>query len=565
MKKAAKISLITLGVLLGLGIAVFVGADVWVSRYVKKQVDKALGDLPFGEASVGDIQIRLFSGTAEVRDIAFSYGPALEAHVDKVEVGRIFYSALLDHRIYITDVHVVRPSLELVYDSKHPDELFPKVETGDMSKVSEYLSSAELDRLKIRNARLMLQDIATGNEISIDSATVRLYDLGYTFQDSTFHYNDSLYRIEVGSFGCYVPQEPIRIEAHQVNTRDGGPLTTGNVRIKHACDKRKLASIKHEQATWIDLRVNSVRTSSLNLFHKALNQDLNLDTIAVEISHMDIFRDARMEPKKPFPMPQTVLTQLPVTLEVKHVDARVKQIDIEFASTDINKGEMHLKDIRAAVEHATNRRGSTIFVHGQCPMDKGLAKAEMSIVLNRACDWKTKLHAENINTNYLNSFIRPLVGMTFACHVDTLDAQYSGNSVNSTGTFRMLYHGLDVKVYKEDNIPYKVITKNADAITQLGNTLIPKSNPTAVDIRPRAYNVEWKRDEWSPFPLYMFGCCIDGAKKTMLPGLYVHKQVQQKPKTAGVKPLGTKTSGTTKPAGTKKTATPTTTGKKKNK
>lgn len=549
MKRGTKISLIVLGVLLALGITVFVGADVWVSRYVKTHVDKALAELPFGEASCGQIQIRLFSGTAEVRDLAFTYAPALDVHVDKIEVGRVFYSALLDRRISITDVHIVRPSVALIYDSKHPDELFPKIDDSGLSKAGKYLVGAELDRLKIRNAKLMLQDVATGIEVSIDSATVRLYDLSYTWQDSAFHYNDSVYRIEVGSLTCYVPEEPMNIEVHDLKTRDQGPFTTGDIRVKHACDKRKLAAHKHEQATWIDMRANSVRTSAFNVFHKALNKNLDLDTVAVDIRHMDIFRDARMKPRKPFPMPQTVLMKQPVTLEVKHVDAHVSQLDIEFASTNVNKGEMHLKNIRAAVEHATNRRGSTILIHGQCPIEQGKAKAEMALKLNRACEWNTKLHVENVNTNYLNSFLRPLIGMTCDCHLDAIDAQYAGNSTSASGTFRMLYHGLQVKVYKEDNIPYKVITRNADAINQLGNTLIPKSNPTAVDIHPRAYNVEWKRDEWKPFPLFLFGPCIDGAKKTMLPGLYVHKQVQEKPI----------------PVGIKKTTTPTTTIKKKTK
>ena len=79
-----------------------------------------------------------------------------------------------------------------------------------------------------------------------------------------------------------------------------------------------------------------------------------------------------------------------------------------------------------------------------------------------------------------------------------------------------------------DNIPYKIVTKNANTFTTLANTLMPKSNPTAVDVHPRAYEVEWKRDVWKPFPLYMFGPCINGAVETLLPGLYVHKEVKNK-------------------------------------
>ena len=108
-----------------------------------------------------------------------------------------------------------------------------------------------------------------------------------------------------------------------------------------------------------------------------------------------------------------------------------------------------------------------------------------------------------------------------------IDAHYKGDKIQANGTFRMLYHGLQVQVSQEENIPYKAITRNAKTIQQLGNTLIPKSNPTAVDIRPRAYRVTWKNDEWKPFPLFLFGPCIDGVKKTFLPGLYVHEQIMK--------------------------------------
>jgi hypothetical protein len=77
-------------------------------------------------------------------------------------------------------------------------------------------------------------------------------------------------------------------------------------------------------------------------------------------------------------------------------------------------------------------------------------------------------------------------------------------------------------------VPFKVITKNAGIINSVANSLLPKSNPTSVDIRPREYYVEWKRDVWSPFPLYLFGACINGAMKTFLPGLFVHEQVSKK-------------------------------------
>lgn len=526
MKRVTKITLITLGAVFAFGIAVFVGADVLLSRWVKKKVNTALEQVPGCAASCGGIQLRLFSGTAEVRDLVFSYPAVLDIRVDRIEVGRVLYSALLAKQIWISDVYVFSPSVTLLYDSKNPELLAPQFEDNGIEKISRFIESATVERLKIRNAAFALQDANSGLEVGADSISLRLNELKYHFADSLFTYNDSIYQLSVGNFRCYVPDEPMNIEMEDVATRDAGELTTGAVHIAHAVAKKALGNKKKEPVTWIDLQVESSRLSPLNIIRKALAQDLNFDTLAVNVKVMDVFRDARYEPKKQFPMPQEVLLQMPTKFAVKHIDARIQKIDIEYASTNVNCGEMHMKDIRAEVENVSNKRGGTIFVHGGCPVNEGKAKAEMRLTLNKNCDWSGKIHVTEINTNYLNSFLRPLVGMTCDCHIDTLDADYKGDKIAASGRFRMLYHGLNVQVHKEDDIPYKIVTKNADALTTMANTLIPKSNPTSVDRYPRAYSVEWKRDPWQPVPMYIFGPCIDGAKKTMLPGLYVHKQVK---------------------------------------
>lgn len=528
MKKGGKIALITLAILFVLGLAIFVSADVLVSRFVKLEVDETLAALPAGEASCGKIQIRLFSGTAEVSDLHYAYPPAIDISIDKLEVGRVFYSALWAHQIRISDVRIQRPTATIVYNSQFPDSLMPHMQDSSLAHAGDFFESASLARLKINEASLVLRDTATGLAISIDSTSLRLHDLSYSWVDSVFRYNDSIYRIDVAGFSCYVPEEPMQIDINDIHTRNGKELTTGNAHIKHAVHKKALGNRRKEPVTWIDLEIADVKTSNINLFRKALTQDLTLDSLAVNVKRMDVFRDERYKPKKPFPMPQEILVKMPVTFAVNHVDASVQRINIEFSSTDINCGEMHINNIRAAVEHLTNKRGSIMHIYGNCPIDKGgRAKAEMHMSLNKACDWNGKIHVQNINTNYLNTFLRPLVGITCDCHIDTLDTEYKGNSIAANGTFRMLYHGLNVQVHKEDDIPYKIVTKNAAALTTIANTLIPKSNPTKVDIHPRAYAVTWKRNEWQPFPLFLFGPCIDGAKETMLPGLYVHKQVKK--------------------------------------
>jgi hypothetical protein len=91
----------------------------------------------------------------------------------------------------------------------------------------------------------------------------------------------------------------------------------------------------------------------------------------------------------------------------------------------------------------------------------------------------------------------------------------------------MLYHGLEVEVHKEDNVPFKFVTQNANTISHIGNKLLPKSNPKKPGEAPREYNVQAKRNPWKPVALYFFMPTIDGAIKTFLPGLFLSQKIKQ--------------------------------------
>lgn len=536
MKKGTKIILIVLGCVLAIGIAFFVTADVLLSRFLTREVNDALSRLPGCEASVGDIDLRFFSGTADVTDLQFSFRgaplsekdtvcPGVIAHVDRIAVGRILYSLLLDKQVYITDVRIIRPSVELWLDEQHPELSFPQLQDTTLAKSGEWLKRAELDKLRIKNAVFSLHSLSSKLDLAADSVGLTVHDLVY---DSVFHYNDSVYRLSLGTARVMMPDGMMHLETSGIEHESQGVLHVGRTRICHTMGRKKLGDIVREPVTWMDMTIESVTTAPLNPIRKAMDKDYNLDHLTAVVEKMDIFRDERYAPKRPFDMPQKILTSLPVVFCIKHVDAGIRNIDIEFASTNVNCGRLKLRDIRTRVDNVTNRRGATLYVNGGCPISKqGHATAKMSMSMDKACHWMLDLHATSVDIDYLNTFVRPLVGITAECRIDTLDTRYTGDSQIAKGTFRMLYHGLKVKVHEEDDIPYKIVTKNAKTFTTLANSLIPHSNPTAVDIRPRAYAVEWKNDVWKPFPLYMFGPCIDGIKDTFLPGLYVHKQVRK--------------------------------------
>ena len=543
MKKPVKITLWVVGSIAFLFIATFLCADIIASYIVKKNVAKIFATMPDAEASVGGIYLNLISGSAIVKDINFctnslnledsvtnERAPGLAIHVPTLEVWNIHYPELfLERRLVIRNVSVNNAKLLVYLDEDHPETLmpvFPKDTT--LEKAQLWLQSVDVFSFDLNRFCARLHSTRTPLRVAVDSLSVGTQKLAYNFCDSTFCYNDSVYTFKLHSLQLTTPDGEFKLEAHDLNTTNQGAVSLGYTRLCNVHSVKHMANIAKEPVTWLDLELNGLSTSSLNPIRKVLAQDCNLDSLQVDVKRLHVCRDARHAPKTPFGTPQEFLGKLPIRFLVKHIQAIARSINVEFASTDSNCGQLHLKNARATLTNVTNRPGAIWHCMAKAPFGKnGLVNASYDIHMNKSATFDIKINAKEVETEDLNPFIRPLVGITSKCHIDQLDAQYSGDKQVANGTFCLQYHGLDVKVHKEDKIPYEVVTKNADLFTNLAKSLVPKSNPTSVDPAPRQYAVMWKRDEWKPYPLYLFGPCIDGIKMTMLPGLYVHKQVKK--------------------------------------
>ena len=74
MKRGIRITLLTLLVILAVGIVVDGGMNAVLSRVVLRRVNKVLASLPECDASCGDIQVGLLSGTASQFEVGFADG-----------------------------------------------------------------------------------------------------------------------------------------------------------------------------------------------------------------------------------------------------------------------------------------------------------------------------------------------------------------------------------------------------------------------------------------------------------------------------------------------------------
>jgi len=544
MKKPVKITLWVIGSLVVLVIAALMSVNIWASRLVQKEVHKSFERMPDIEAQVGGIYIDLLSGSAIVRDITFcTYSLALEdsvnggrqpglaVHIPTLAVWNVSYADLWkNHHLSILKITIDEPKVLVYMDEKNPASLmpvFPKDTTLD--KAGTWLSGVAVRFIELNKLDARMHSIGSPLYLAANDFSFSCRDIAYDLLDSLFSCNDSVYDVKVGELKATLPDGLMDMEVRDFSTSDQGGLNVGYTHLRNTIAPKKLADLHREPTTWIDLELNSVKTSPLNPLRKAMAQDYTLDAIDADVKRLHVCRDARYAPKVPYGTPQDFMRKLPVKFAVKQVSAIARIVDVEFSSTDINCGQMHLKNIRTQLRNVTNRNGAIWYNSAKAPFgENGHVEAQYNIHMDKNATFDIQIKGTNIETHDINSFIRPLVGMTCDCHIDDIDAAYSGNRTKVTGEFCMQYHGLNVMVHKEDDIPYKVVTKNATTFTNLANSLIPKSNPTAVDPAPRRYDVEWSRDEWKPYPLYLFGPCIDGVMKTMLPGLFVHKQTKKK-------------------------------------
>lgn len=329
------------------------------------------------------------------------------------------------------------------------------------------------------------------------------------------------------SASIITPDGLMRIDVNSIEHHDQGPLFVGATHLENTLKKKKLGDYLKEPVTWISMQIDSVSTSPFNPFRKAMAKDWTLDRLNVVVSEMDIFRDARHKPVRPFVMPQEPLMAIPTVFRINRADAVIKKMNIDLSSTDINNGHLTLGDLSATVTNITNRKGQTMHFKGGGPLGTGKAEAAFDMTMDANNTFAISLKATRLNANMLNSFVRPLVGISFDVPVDILETHYKGDRDRAAGTFKMLYHGLEVEVHKEDNVPFKFVTQNANTITHIGNKLLPKSNPKKPGEAPREYNVQAKRNPWKPVALYFFMPTIDGAIKTFLPGLFLSHKIKQ--------------------------------------
>ena len=541
MRKVTKIALIVVGSVVGAAIIALISVDIWASRVANNTIQYMLSkvDKQGQELRVGDIHVGLLTGMIDVTDIylatdtdAFDTSlprkkPGMEVYVPHVTLELVNYYELIRHRrVKVFGVTVHHPHWTVWLDEKHPERCLP-VFPKDTIDISQKLSEISVNRVRLTRATGELKSVRTSLYARTDSLSAEVKDLHFDCSDKVFSYNDSAYALSADNLFLRLPDGSKEMRFRDLETKDSGPVLLGESRIRDLFSNKKMADRAKEPISWIDLTINRLETSPINPIRKAIAQDWTLDSLYVDVRRMHTIRDERYVATKPYPIPQDVLMKIPAKFAVKNVKAYVDEMFIEVTMNGEQYGQLTLNKIDAQLSNVTNRRNALWTNAISAPIGKnGRVRATFAMYMNKEGTFDCEINGTDIELSFLNPFIRPLVGLSFDSHVDKLETTYCGNRIKADGDFLMMYHGLTVTSYPKEKAALREVQKHAKTIENLANSLVPKSNPTAVDPAPRRYMVTWKRDETKPYPLYVFGPCINGVIETMLPGLYAHKQIR---------------------------------------
>lgn len=542
-KKILSIAAWIIGILCALLCAIVISLDLFISKLVKNRVDEALVKMPYQTVSYEDIHVRLLERQADVTHIVFRADSSripimdsLNMTIQRVDIKGIhILRTLQEQRLEIDGITIIAPHIYACIrepQSSNPTEQINVTSQTDIESYHALLRFiAELDVTNVQIVQGGMQLISSYSHlaISMDSIDMGVYNLRYNLVDSTFSYNDSLYSIDLRHIRFMLPDSLTAIEIDHFHTHDAQGIRLNGIHLWNTIRPLQLAELRNrEPGYWTNMHIQELHTTPVNIIREIIDKEIYLDTISICADTVQVLKDNRFESKLPYLMPQEQLQKLAIPLHISHVNLQANRLYFRIATTHINQGELALNDVQVGIDNIRNTKGEVVKAQLQAILGKAKIKGSIALTMDEACKVIIKIETQNALLSSINHLIRPLVGMSVTSNIDSLRAHYYGDKEHLRGEFMMAYHDLHVTVHSEDNIPYKILKKNAKAINGMINAFIPKSNPSAFSITqiPLSYQIEGDNRPDLPTELYLSYPLIDGVIKTMLPGLFVHKRTK---------------------------------------
>ena len=528
MNKTLKITLICVAAVL----AVLLIGKTIVRHVAVKNVRAALENVPGARIQFQDLSFSLLAGNVGLRDVEFELsdstvsGQKIEGSIHAIELEGIKLRRLLKGEARARCLLIKKPVIRVTLDEKAPEA----PEDTAISADASFLRQVFLSELKVEKGSIGLQSLNNSTKASVQNLGFSLKDIEVLPADKKVEFNDSSYHVSLDSLDFIDPDGLNRVQIAHLSTSEAGPVQARGMHLYNCVPMEAVAEkMGKVAAMWYDVQLDSLLTSEINLPRLAREKNIEIKSISVSGPKAVIFQDDRYPPAVPYPTMQEGINAVEMPLHIQEINAHFKDFSFIWETSKVNRGSIPMQNVRVALTSVSNAKDN---VMGMTITSRLTGKGRLNMMVstrnNHAETTTGKITASDLDASRMDSFLRPLFGVTAQANMQKIDCTFKGNKTKMAGDFCMIYNNLTVKAWDDKTAPFQIVAQHSGAINFLANVALPDSNPKIKGKDPKRVNIEFERDPMQPYPAYLIQCMTNGMLKTVLPGGAIKKAQAKK-------------------------------------
>ena len=507
-------------------------ADKIVTSIADGELRKALNKNENIQVDYSDLRVRLMAGSISAKDITCRIVAkeqplkdtiAQQISVGYIDVHGINWFRLRKKQLDIHNISVRSPRAEIILPPKQKNRIGATADTAEVKKsnITNYISSIEVDKVKISGGAVNLKKLENKFALQADSLDLKINDLQYDLAEKNFTYNDSVYSVALRNFSLTSSDGLFAVAVGSAKTEDAGKVKVKKLHLNNTCKKENLAKAKGKvPVTWVDAEIAELTTSDVNLIRQAVNKSVDIEKIDIFGKKVQLYRDTQYPPKKPYKMLQEAITNIPIPVHIGEVKLALTNFAAGLTRDGNHVGKLALSDVHLNADDFSNASGNVLKTHLNGNLSGTKADIHLNLKNDKACTFTYAFEAKDLKGSAFDDFLHPISGATLSANIHSVNIQTQGDKNLNVGTFCMLYDSLHAHINKED-APIERLAKNAGVINFFAPAIIHKSNPRSPNAQPYVAPINNPRNPQKNFMAYIMSPFMDGIMHTVLPeGIY---------------------------------------------
>ncbi len=406
-----------------------------------------------------NLSVSILQGTVQLDQVSaeFSYKDSISPHTkiqikDLVIDGVSYWQYFKNKTIRVQNIVLENPDLLYYLDKKMSSDTL----SGESTPLPNPVSISEIE---IKNGNFTLLDketkdtIVTALNINFllhDSKTdAKLINekIPFTYTDYSFSAQD-IYT-DLG------PYERMKVDAFVISDKE---LSFKNVSLEQKYDKRELSRIIKTERDHTTLAIPEVNIRNIDFGFRGKRFYFSAEMGEMNAPHLEIFRDKLVaDDKKIKRLYSKVLRELPIDLEMMELTIKNGHIGYEeLVNRESKAGRLTFDKIDATMLNISNTYasgGESIINVQAIFMENAPITLDWNFdVTNESDVFLAKGTFKNFDLSHVNSFLESNLRARAKGYANEIYFTISGNSVQSTGDFKMNYENFEFLILKKDRL-----------------------------------------------------------------------------------------------------------------